>query len=66
MVTATFGEYFLFICYMWIIIFNIKNNRVHVQGSAHYAPKIKYYVLSCRSEKRTIMIQMLDISQSRP
>ena len=65
MVTDTFGEHFLFTCYMWIIFSTIlKNDRVHVQGSAHYAPKIEYYILSCRPEKRIFVIQMLDSSKS--
>ena len=57
MVKDAFGEYFLCTCHTWIIFFNnIKNDRIHVQGSAHYAPKIEYYVLSCRPEKRIFVI----------
>ena len=67
MVTDAFGKYFLFPRYMLYVNYffnNIKNDRVHVQGSAHYAPKIEYYVLSRRPEKRIFVIQMLDISKS--
>ena len=56
-----FPMYMLYVNYFFN---NIKNDRVHVQGSAHYAPKIEYYVLSCRPEKRIFVIQMLDISKS--
>ena len=54
-----FPRYMLYVNYFFN---NVKNGRVHVQGSAHYAPKIEYYVLSCRPEKRIFVIQMLDIS----
>ena len=56
-----FPIYMLYVNYFFN---NIKNGRVHVQGSAHYAPKIEYFVLSCRPEKRIFVIQMLDISKS--
>ena len=67
MVTDAFGKYFLFPRYMLYVNYffnNVKNGRVHVQGSAHYAPKIEYFFLSCRPEKRIFVIQMLDISKS--
>ena len=56
-----FPIYMLYVSYFFN---NIKNGRVHVQGSAHYAPKIEYFFLSCRPEKRIFVIQMLDISKS--
>lgn len=56
-----FPIYMLYVNYFFN---NIKNDRVHVQGSAHYAPKIEYFFLSCRPEKRIFVIQMLDISKS--
>ena len=43
----------VFIMYMLYVNYffnNIKNDRVHVQASVHYAPKIEYYILSCRPE----------------
>ena len=42
-----FPMYMLYVNY---IFNNVKNGRVHFQGSAHYAPKIEYYILSCRPE----------------
>ena len=54
----------IYVLYVNYFFNNIKNDRVHVQGSAHYAPKIEYFFLSCRPEKRIFVIQKLDISKS--
>ena len=56
-----FPIYMLYVNYFFN---NVKNDRVHVQGSAPYAPKIEYFFLSCRPEKLIFVIQMLDISKS--
>ena len=56
-----FPMYMLYVNYFFN---NVKNDRVHVQGSAPYAPKIEYFFLSCRPEKLIFVIQMLDISKS--
>ena len=42
----------MYMLYVNYFFNNVKNGRVHVQGSAHYALKIEYNVLSCRPEKR--------------
>ena len=56
--------YPMYMLYVNFFFNNIKNDRIHVQGSAHYAPKIEFFVLSCRPGKRIFVIQMLDISKS--